>query len=147
MVIKFSKKRYNISIQLLQLNKKYTPQKIAINRSQLSFEIKIRPTEMSKIYIASFSYELGKAPKIYLKNQGILKNELDKPPHCYERKFKSIDDEYVRICLYYPNNKEWNESMLLSDTIIPWTIEWLYFYEVWRVNGKWLGGGHENEPK
>ena len=32
-------------------------------------------------------------------------------------------------------------TKLISNTIIPWTIEWLYFYELWLATGEWLGGG------
>jgi hypothetical protein len=35
--------------------------------------------------------------------------------------------------------------MLLADTILPWTSEWLFYYELWSVNGyEWLGGGIEH---
>ena len=34
--------------------------------------------------------------------------------------------------------------MFLSETIIPWAIEWLKYYELWRITGKWLGGGIEH---
>ena len=33
--------------------------------------------------------------------------------------------------------------MSISSTIIPWTSEWLYYYEIWLINGDWLGGGHD----
>ncbi len=29
----------------------------------------------------------------------------------------------------------------ISRTIIPWAIEWLYYYEIWCVTGEWQGGG------
>ena len=45
----------------------------------------------------------------------------------------------VRICLY--RYSEFNVYKLLADTIIPWTVEWLYFYELWLATGEWLGGG------
>jgi hypothetical protein len=31
--------------------------------------------------------------------------------------------------------------MLLGDTILPWTAEWLLHYEIWRATEKWMGGG------
>lgn len=30
--------------------------------------------------------------------------------------------------------------MLLVETIVPWTSEWLYFYEIWLVTGEWYAG-------
>lgn len=31
--------------------------------------------------------------------------------------------------------------MYLNATIIPWTSEWLFNYEVWLATGEWRGGG------
>lgn len=33
----------------------------------------------------------------------------------------------------------------IANTIIPWTIEWLYYYELWLATGEWLGGGDHPE--
>jgi hypothetical protein len=33
--------------------------------------------------------------------------------------------------------------MPIADTIIPWTSEWLFFYELWLASGEWHGGGHD----
>ena len=48
-------------------------------------------------------------------------------------------NEYINLCLYYPG--EWNSTMNISDTIIPWISEWLYYFEFWSITGKWCGGG------
>lgn len=45
-----------------------------------------------------------------------------------------------RVCVHL--NEEWNPSLYLHQTIIPWTCLWLYYYEVWHATGEWLGGGH-----
>jgi hypothetical protein len=31
--------------------------------------------------------------------------------------------------------------MQVGDTIVPWLMEWLVFYEAWGVTGEWRGGG------
>ena len=92
----------------------------------------------------TLKYDKNK-PEVYLINQGIMKSEEDKVPHCYKRYYKDEKNEFVKICLYYPKYKEWTKDMYISDTIIPWAIEWLYYYECWRLTGKWLGGGIEHE--
>ena len=33
--------------------------------------------------------------------------------------------------------------MLIADTIVPWTCEWLIHYEIWLATGEWHGGGEE----
>ncbi len=45
------------------------------------------------------------------------------------------------LCLHY--NGEWDPTMLISETIIPWASEWLLHYELWLATGEWLGGGHD----
>ena len=64
-------------------------------------------------------------------------------PHNYDI---DIENKMVRICLY--RYSEFTSSKLLANTIVPWTIEWLYFYELWLTTGEWLGGGeHPNLGK
>ena len=31
--------------------------------------------------------------------------------------------------------------MLIADTIVAWTCEWLIHYEIWLATGEWHGGG------
>ncbi|MDT0651422.1 hypothetical protein [Autumnicola edwardsiae] len=31
--------------------------------------------------------------------------------------------------------------MFIADTIIPWSSEWLYHYEIWAGTGKWQAKG------
>jgi hypothetical protein len=50
-----------------------------------------------------------------------------------------------QLCLFNPNRKEWNAGQSVADTIVPWTSEWLYFYEVWLRTGSWLGGGDHGD--
>ena len=35
--------------------------------------------------------------------------------------------------------------MLLGNSVLLWASVWLFFYEVWTVTGKWLGGGEHPE--
>ena len=31
--------------------------------------------------------------------------------------------------------------MKIATSIVSWLVLWLYYYEIWRVTGEWLGGG------
>ncbi|WP_370324537.1 hypothetical protein [Euzebya sp.] len=44
-----------------------------------------------------------------------------------------------QLCLYLPGT--WADHQLIADTIIPWTMEWLFHYEIWAATGSWEGGG------
>jgi len=140
---KFFHKPKSVAIQLFNLNAKYKGLDYSLKRGNLVWKQKVRPSEISREYEITIKYN-GNTPEIYLYNQGIMKEKNEKIPHCYERFYNNENNEYVKICIYYPKNQEWSRDMLLSDTIVPWAIDWIHFYELWRITGKWLGGGVEH---
>lgn len=68
----------------------------------------------------------------------------EKPlPHVY---FDFPDIRFSKLCLFVPQWGQWNSSMYISETIVPWTRKWLRYYEDWEVTGKWRGGGvHQSD--
>lgn len=40
---------------------------------------------------------------------------------------------------------QWSPKMLLVDTVLPWSSEWLLHYEVWKGTGIWFGDGASEE--
>ncbi|MDR3404777.1 MAG: hypothetical protein P4L99_19895 [Chthoniobacter sp.] len=40
--------------------------------------------------------------------------------------------------------QKWQKGWHLHETIIPWTAEWLMFYELYLLTGKWLGKSAEH---
>ena len=43
------------------------------------------------------------------------------------RLFKVNGKEYLQICPFYPS-EDWNNKMIIADTVLLWSIEWFYFY-------------------
>lgn len=43
------------------------------------------------------------------------------------------------LCLFDPDERQWDGSKLIADTIIPWASEWLHHYELWQLDGIWRG--------
>lgn len=41
---------------------------------------------------------------------------------------------------------EWHDGLVIADTILPWTAEYLLHYEYSQATGRWHGGGHEPPP-
>jgi hypothetical protein len=68
------------------------------------------------------------------------------PPHVYRLGYPP---DYPALCLYDPAAGEWSPEAYIAETIVPWTIEWLYWFEVWLLTGEWKGGGRhpEREPE
>lgn len=93
----------------------------------------LQPTARSVTYKFELKYGLDGIPRVRILSPALQKNNLNENiPHMYSQK---------TLCLYRPKYWEFTENCLLSETIIPWTSMWLYYYEMWHVTGKWLGGG------
>lgn len=54
------------------------------------------------------------------------------------------DDGRLYLCLDNPQEPGWVPGTGVADTIIPWTNQWLMFYEFWQATGKWVGGGRDH---
>jgi hypothetical protein len=88
----------------------------------------LQPDENIPLYTISIEYRKNKMP-----NVTVLKPSLvEKPPHVYPGPEK-------HLCLYKPSNFNWSAGLPLSNYIVTWTACWIYFYEVWKECGKWLG--------
>lgn len=126
----------SIAKQKLKIDQDYTNFKCISKSENLLFCIGlIQPTPLSQTYKVKITYNLGKRPVITILSPKIdIENK--KLPHTYRNN---------ELCLYYPDYKEWTKYSYISDTILPWISEWLYFYELWVINGIWYGGGkHPN---
>lgn len=107
-----------------------------INHNTIQWVGMLKSSPIGDEYKVKLTYELGKNPKVFVLEPSPLKLAEGKKflPHVY-------DNKKQRLCLYYPDGKEWNSSKPLTQTVMIWAIEWLYFYELWLITGEWLGGG------
>jgi hypothetical protein len=107
-------------------------------RTRLRFDFSVRPTTISREYFCRIELRSrGYDPKAYVLSpdlQALAGGE--RPPHIYDH-----IEGITRLCLFYPQSSEWTTQSWLSDTMVPWTISWLRFYEIWLITGKWEGGG------
>jgi hypothetical protein len=118
---------------LSAMRRKFSAGSGTVRRNKLQWRMAVQPTPLSDRYDLRFTYSLEKAPRVFVV-QPELQQLSDEPiPHMYSD---------GSLCLYLPGSGEWDRSMLLSDTNIPWACEWLYFYELWLGTGTWCGGGH-----
>lgn len=139
-------KPISIAIQALNIKKMFPDTKVINQRDQLlTWTHSLTPSPLGDNYDIKLVYQITDKPKIYVTKPKPLALAIDetKLPHCYDQKLQYL-------CLYYPDGTEWNKSMLIATTIIPWAYEWLYHYEIWLGTGEWTGGGvHpvKNKPK
>lgn len=64
------------------------------------------------------------------------------PQHVYRLGYPPA---FPRLCIYDPAQNEWQPHEYIVDKIIPWTIKWLLFHEIWVATGEWKGGGRHPE--
>jgi hypothetical protein len=133
------RKPMGIHEQCCRLKHAFPGFRIREDRDKLVVEGELQPTDMGATYTVRIEYEIGSAPEVTLVSP-LLRNRPDgrRPPHIY------VGD---KLCLNLPGAGEWTSLKALADTIVPWTAEWLFFYEIWHATGKWHGGGVAPEPK
>lgn len=135
-------KRYiktkNISLaqQGLDLCKMFPDSNFGITRGRLWWKAKVQPTPLSRKYNIELRYCPKKFPDIYVVGDELQNLDSDGFPHHY-----SIDIDKKRVCLCLFRYYDFSSDKLLNRTVVPWAIEWLYFYEIWLSTGEWHGGG------
>lgn len=144
---KFPKnKPITIPVQKFNIRKQFKKMIIKEYKcKELKMLLKVQPTEISKEYNVLLQYDsVQRKPQVYVSVEQLNIDDKENIPHKYG--IKNINgEEYVNLCLYYPG--EWNSTMNISDTIIPWISEWLCHFEYWSITGTWCGGGKHPTKK
>jgi hypothetical protein len=103
--------------------------------TRLTMTADLQPTSMSRTYSIKIAYQSGLTPDVHVVAPQLqLHQDAVVLPHTYPGD---------KLCLHLPG--EWHPTMYLAHTTIPWTSEWLFYYELWLITGRWEGGGH-GEP-
>jgi hypothetical protein len=102
---------------------------------RLTWEFEARPLPISRFYRVRIHYRQGGTPdtRVTAPDLNLLAAGRDLP-HVYEQ-------SPTRMCLYMPGTGEWSPGKRIVDTIIPWAILWLLYFEGWLLTGEWRGGG------
>jgi hypothetical protein len=125
----------NLTRQLIAITAVLPGARGVVRGGQLTCTVDLRPTPASQTYTVRLVYRHGRSPQV-----AVIEPPLDRHPGASELPHVYPGE---RLCLYYPG--QWNHSMLLASTILPWTAEWLLHYELWLITGRWAGGGHSHE--
>ena len=122
--------------------------RITDNDKSIEWVGEIQPTAFSRVYTVRIEYRLSCKPICSVIEPSLEEIAKDKTiPHTYGNE----PDTYGTVlCLYLPKVKklnrvsEWQPTMFLADTIVPWASLWLLYFELWLMNGVWEGGGIEH---
>ena len=88
------------------------------------------PNELSRVYTVRITLPEGRFPKVEVLDPVLETRPGESIPHLFGD---------GSLCLHLED--EWAPTMLMVDTTVPWTSEWLLNYEVWKGTGAWYGGG------
>lgn len=142
--INIKRKEYTLPEQAMNLRLSHPESIIELCMNELRWTKEVQAHPFSEIYTIEVIYQKNGVPETWVSGNNIKKLEDKDFPHKYE-----VDTirKRVRLCLYYPKAEEWSAEFLISRTIIFWATEWLFYYEIWLVTGKWYGGGIHPEIK
>lgn len=106
-------------------------------RNCLNCRGQLLPADGCVVYSIQIHYAFGGVPEVWVTDPKI---EPSGEYHMYPA---------GNLCLYDPREMPWRPDMKIHETIIPWTAEWLLFYEIWKISGRWLGAEaiHNLGPK
>lgn len=103
--------------------------KCSVKNNSLFCKGIISSNEYKYDYRVEIIYIHGKVP-----NVKIIEPDLIKPSayiHMYENR---------SLCLHYPPDIKWHARIPLYSFTIPWLIEWIFYYELFLINGgTWEG--------
>lgn len=107
-------------------------------RRKLRFDFTVQPTALSREYRCRLTLSTaGFDPEAYVLSPDLQElSGATRPPHIYD-----YAEGRTRLCLYSPGSDQWTSQSWLSETMLPWTVSWLRFYEIWLATGKWEGDG------
>lgn len=132
------KKEWRLFDQMIALKVSYPSSMCEIKHGTLWWFSKgVRPTPLSKEYSVLMTYRIGSLPKIRVFGDELQNLDAEDFPHKY---LIDPNNQWVEICLYR-YAFEFSRYKLLANTVIPWIVEWLFYYEIWLTTGEWLGGG------
>jgi len=123
----------NLLQQMIAVRRQYPAFSADIQKQILYIKGSLQPTPRSDSYEVKIVYHFKRRPVVSVVKPQLVRNfNGDALPHVYPGN---------TLCLYQPKYYEFRGEHLISETIIPWTSLWLYYYEAWHITGDWLGGG------
>jgi hypothetical protein len=116
--------------QAFALHARFREAKAKVKPTVLVWTGDLQPTPLSRTYRIEITYLAGRVPKVRVIDPPLESRPGETLPHVYAG---------GTLCLHLDG--EWTSDMLIVDTTVPWTSEWLINYEIWKATGEWHGGG------
>jgi hypothetical protein len=106
-----------------------------LRAGRLTWRYVASPSPLSRKYSMRLQFAHGGVPEAYVDAPDLQSLAGDRTiPHLYCRKL-------FKLCLYLPRTYEWQPQMRLDQTVVPWSVLWLFYFEEWLLSDDWKGGG------
>ena len=129
----------SLQVQRFLLDQTFAGAVCKVGKHELTWEDWLRPSAISYVYHIRLIYKIGSEPDVFL---------VEPDPFTLADKVipnRSLPHNYgghpLRLCLFLPGSGEWKSTDALATTVIPWAVEWLWFFEDWVFTNVWSGGG------
>lgn len=99
----------------------------SVHKGMLTCVGTIRPTDECDAYRICIKYVSGEPPQVFITSHKIKPR---KTIHMYNN---------GALCLHYPPDINWKHRTSVAAYTIPWILEWVVCYELWKLTGKWEG--------
>ncbi|UGY20990.1 hypothetical protein HAP48_0049475 (plasmid) [Bradyrhizobium septentrionale] len=105
-----------------------------LRAGSFTWRFEASPSPLSRIYRVRIEMAQERSPRTFVETPdlALLADGRDLP-HVYRNP--------TRLCLYLPGSSEWQPWMRIDQTIVPWSVLWLWYFEDWLASGEWKGGG------
>ncbi len=123
-------RRLSVAKQAFALRTTFPTVAASITPTMLMWTGALTPTPLSRDYTIRIVYVVGEYPKTIVIDPPLVSDAEGLLPHTYRD---------GSLCLHEAH--EWDASMLIVDTIVPWAAEWLAHYELWKRTGHWYADG------
>ncbi|MDA8587206.1 hypothetical protein N9L47_13240 [Rhodobacteraceae bacterium] len=110
-----------------------------VRNGRLIWTYQAQSNPLGRIYTIEIQFMAGSAPTIFVRDPNIQLLAGDRDlPHIYHNP--------TSLCLYQPKNQQWRPTLRIDQTIVPWTVLWLFFFEEWLESDEWKGEGEHPDP-
>jgi hypothetical protein len=120
----------SLAMQALALDRLLPEGRSCLSPGRLAWTGVVRPGADCGEYTLELKAQPATPPRIVVIAPPRRPNGDGMLPHVY-------DDG--SLCVSQPG--DWRPHMLFMDTFLPWSCEWLVYYELWLATNVWFGDG------
>ena len=104
---------------------------MSIYAARIKYEAKLLNAHYDKSFVSTSFYGMRQSPKLICNAPKcwLLSPTFENPQHIYKND--------GRLCLYDPDNNEWNRTSNIFNTFVPWCMEWVVFQMIYEETGEW----------